>query len=299
MTSGRTEVRVAILVACHNDGSTVRETIDSLRGEPDTELVLVDDGSTDPETLDAVAVLEREGVRVLRQENAGPSSAWMRGLSATSAPYVMPFSSDDLLIPGAIGLLADALDRDPDAAAAWGDFASFGAAAAYIPTAPTLCPWHVTYVNSRPGIAAFRRDPLVAAGGWQLRRGIEDWDLWMRLAARGAKGVHVPSPIFRYRRDAGGRFRSRVRIFEGFYEQLRGRNADLFAKRRENRRTSPAPLILKLLFPLIDRMPLLSRLVKVQLCDLATLVFWSAGVRRAARIVVQGMVFRARLARLD
>lgn len=287
--------RVAILVACHDDGATLRETIESLRGEPQSELVVVDDGSTDRYTHELLDALEGEGVRVIRKENGGPASAWMAGLAATTAAYVMPFSSDDLLVAGATAALADALDASPSAAAAWGDMESFGAAAAYIPTAPELCPWHVTYVNARPGIALFRRERLLAAGGWQLRRGIEDWDLWMRLAAAGDSGIHIPRLIFYYRRDAGGRFRGRVHTFDDFYEQLRERNAELFARRSATRRASPAPPALKVLLPLIDRLPFLSRLFKVQLCELVTLLFWSAGPRRTARIVLQGVAFRRRL----
>ena len=206
--SSRLPKRIAILVACHDDGATLPETIESLSGETGTELVVIDDGSTDPVTLEVLEAIERSGVHVLRQENAGPASAWMTGVHATSAPYLLPFSSDDILVPGATALLADALDASLVAAAAWGDMQSFGSAEAYIPSAPELCPWHVTYVNARPGIAAFRREALVEVGGWQLRRGIEDWDLWMRLAARGFSGVHVPHVIFYYRRDHGGRFLS-------------------------------------------------------------------------------------------
>jgi glycosyltransferase involved in cell wall biosynthesis len=290
--------RVAILVACHNDGTTLPETIDSLRGEERTELVVVDDGSTDPATLAVLESIAQSGVRVLHQENAGPASAWMAGLRETSARYALPFSSDDVLVPGATALLADALDAQPEAAVAWGDMQSFGAANAYIPSAPALCPWHVTYVNSRPAIAAFRREQLLETGGWQLRRGIEDWDLWMRLAARGLGGVYVPRLTFYYRRDAGGRFRGRVRIFDGFYEQLRERNAELFANRPETRRVSPAPAALKILLPLVDRLPFVSRLVKVQLSEALTLVFWSGGPRRTARIVLQGILFRVRLRNL-
>jgi glycosyltransferase involved in cell wall biosynthesis len=295
--SSRPPSQIAILIACHDDGTTLPETIDSLLGEVGAELVAIDDGSTDRVTLEVLETIERSGVRVLRQENSGPASAWMRGLEATSAPYLMPFSSDDILVPGAAGLLADALDANPDADVAWGDMQSFGSAAAYIPSAPSLCPWHVTYVNSRPGIAAFRREALLEAGGWQLRRGIEDWDLWMRLAARGFSGVHVPRPIFYYRRDAEGRFRGRVSVFEGFYEQLRERNAELFARRPATKVSSPAPNVLKVLLPLVDRLPFISRLVKVQLSEALTLLFWSAGPRRTIRILLQGILFRARLLR--
>jgi glycosyltransferase involved in cell wall biosynthesis len=295
MSAEPAEPRLAIIVACHNDGTTIRETIDSLRGDERAELVVVDDGSTDRATLDVLSKLEGEGVTVSYKENGGPASAWMAGLELTSAPYVMPFSSDDILVQGAIAALIDALDANPDAAAAWGDLHSFGDASAYVPAAPTLCPWHVTYLSPAPGIAAFRRDSLLEVGGWQLHHGMEDWDLWMRFAARGFVGIHVPRLIFHYRRDAGGRFRGRVRRFDRFYEELRERHAELFARRRTTMRTSPAPRPLKLLFPLIDRLPLVSRLLKVQLCDLATLLFWSAGPRRTARIVLQGIAYRRRL----
>jgi hypothetical protein len=155
----------------------------------------------------------------------------------------------------------------------------------------------VTYVNTRPGIALFRRALLLEAGAWQLRRGIEDWDLWMRLAARGFTGVHVPQRTFYYRRDAGGRFRGRVKVFDGFYEQLRERNAELFERRAETRRASPAPGILKILIPLVDRLPFISRLLKVQLCELLTLLFWTAGPRKTIPILLHGFAFRLRLPR--
>jgi glycosyltransferase involved in cell wall biosynthesis len=291
-----TQPRVAILVACHDDAATIRETLDSLRGEAD-ELVVVDDGSTDPEMLEMLVELERDGIRILRQENAGPASAWMRGLSATSAPYVMPFSSDDILVPGAAGVLAEALDANPEVAAAWGDLESFGAASAHVPSVPALCPWHVTFMSPAPGIALFRRELLLEAGGWQMRRGIEDWDLWMRIAAHGFTVVSVPKVVFYYRRDEGGRFRGRLGTFDGFYEQLRSRNAELFAKREVNRRASPAPRAVKLLLPVIDRLPFVGRLLKLQLSELVTLLFWDGDLRRTARIVAQGIAFRARVHR--
>ena len=50
MSDPQNSPRVALLVACHDDGSTVRKTINSLRKEPDAEIVIVDDGSTDAAT---------------------------------------------------------------------------------------------------------------------------------------------------------------------------------------------------------------------------------------------------------
>lgn len=289
--------RVAVLVACHDDGATFAEAIDSLCTEMDIELVVVDDGSTDQATQQALARVEGEGVRVLRKENGGPSSAWMAGLHATTAQYVMPFSSDDVLLSGSTRLLADALDDHPEAGFAWGDIETFGMANAYRPSVPELCPWLVTYTNAMPPYSLFRRTTLLEIGGWADITASEDWDLWMRLAAHGIGGVYVSQPIYRYRRGTGGRFRRRGRRHERFYAELRERNASLFAARAANRRTSPAPAPLKALLPLLDRTPGLSRLKKMQLAEALTLAFWSAGPCQATRITAEGILFRARLLR--
>lgn len=289
--------RVAILVACHNDGATLDETLDSLRREPNTELVVVDDGSTDLNTLRKLDAFALEGVRVLRQENAGPSVAWMTGVSETSAPYVMPFSSDDVLLPGATSLLASALEADQAAGFAWGDMETVGLARAYRPSVPVLCPWLVTFTNCMPGYSLFRRPTLLAVGGWRPTDAPEDWDLWMRLAARGIRGVYVNSPIFLYRRDAGGRFRGLGSRHEPFYAELREKNRGLFDCRAANRAASPAPQALKVLLPLVDGLPGVSRLKKIQLAETLTLLFWSGGIRRTLQIIVEGTRFRIRLLR--
>jgi glycosyltransferase involved in cell wall biosynthesis len=288
--------RVAIVVPCYNDGATLGEAIASIRREPvDLELVVVDDGSTDAATVDVLAQLEQEGVRVIRQANQGQAAAAMTGFEASSAPFVMRFDSDDLLEPGAVGALADALDATPGAAAAWGDVQTFGITTFRIPTVPALDPWLVTYTNCMLGSGAlFRRSALAESGGWQLRQGYEDWDVWMSLAEIGYAGVYVPRVIFRYRRDAGGRLAGWLADTEEHYDVLRRRHETLFAMRSANRRRSAAPLALKLAVPVVEALPWVPRLAKIQLCELFTHLFWNGGFRMTATMARQGVALRLR-----
>ena len=248
---------VAVVIPCFNDGATLPEAVASARAQDlRAEIIVVDDGSTDRATNEFTERLEVTGVRVIRQVNAGPAPARMAGVRATEADYVFPLDADDLVAPGGLERLADVLDRNPKAAAAWGSIRSFGHLEYVHRSRPTLDPWQVSYQNHLPICSLYRRTALLDSGGWQLPGGYEDWDLWMALAERGWTGIGIPEVTAFYRAQAGRRLsRSSQRHAERM-TRLRARHPKLFAERSRNRRSSPAPQLLKIAFPLIDALPL-------------------------------------------
>lgn len=248
--------RVAVVVPCFNDGETLPATIASLEHEEEHELVVVDDGSDDPATLATLARLSEQGTNVVRRTNGGLSAARMEGVDATTAPYVFPLDSDDAVVPGALGTLADALDRAPGAAVAWGDIEVWGEVETGLAVARSLDPWLLTYLNDVPVASLLRRKALEAVGGWSMGSGYEDWDLWLALAEHGYTGVHVPRPTLRYRRRSGRMLDDCTPEHGRLYAKLRSRHPSLFAARRENLRRSPAPLRTKVAFPLVEALPL-------------------------------------------
>lgn len=248
--------RVAVVVPCYNDGATLRDALASLADQEAHELVVVDDGSDDPATLATLAELERSGTRVVRRENGGLAAARMSGVAATTAPYVMPLDADDALAPHALGALADALDADGAAAIAWGDVEIWGEFVARVDVGRFLDAWQISYLNTVPVASLIRRDALIAVGGWQLRHGYEDWDLWMGLAERGLGGVYVPVPTLRYRRAAGRMLEGCIPHHAELYAELQRRHRRLFALRRSNWISSKAPVRNRVLFPLIAALPL-------------------------------------------
>jgi glycosyltransferase involved in cell wall biosynthesis len=288
--------RIAVIIPCFNEGVALWESTASVLEDGGAdERIIVDDGSTNPLTISIETDLERDGFRIVRQENKGPSAALMAGVAQTSAPFVFRLDSDDVLEPGALDELASALDGNPEAAAAWGDLKTFGLTDFRVPSNPVLDPWHVTFANQLPSCSMFRRSALLAVGGWQFRGGIDDWDLWMSLAENSYSGVYVPRVVYRYRRERSGLFAQAIGRFEADYDELKHvRHRDLFAARARNRRRSPAPVVLKALLPLVDRLPLLSRLRKVWLTQLLTNLCWNGGWRLTWPILRQGIANRMR-----
>lgn len=257
--------RVAVVIPCYDD-PLVTEAVASVRVQDEPcELVVVDDGSRNEAALAALAALEGEGVQVVRRENGGLSAARMTGVQATSAPYVFPLDADDLLEPGILRHLADALDAAPRAAVAWGNVRIFGAFELELRPAASLDPWKLTFVSEIPGTSLVRRDALMAAGGWSLDRVYEDWDLWLSFAERGFEGVYVPKPMLRYRRHSQRMAGSGIAMFDDIAAEVRYRHAQLFRTRGRLRRTSPAPRHEKVAFTVLAALPFLSEFTRLRI----------------------------------
>lgn len=94
--------RASVVIPTFNRCDLVCEAVVSVLRQTlcDTEVIVVDDGSTDG-TAQALAVLfgEEPRVRIIRQENGGTASARNRGLAHVRTRYVGFLDSDDLWEP--------------------------------------------------------------------------------------------------------------------------------------------------------------------------------------------------------
>jgi glycosyltransferase involved in cell wall biosynthesis len=248
--------RVAVIVPCFNDGATLEDAVRSVvLQRHDTELIVVDDGSTDRATHAAYQRLRSAGIRILYRQHAGTAEARTAGLHAATAPYVLPLDADDRLAPDSLTVAATYLDGHPHLAAAWGDYRLFGSVRRVQQTAPALDPWHITYQNDLPVTALFRRDAVLAAGGWTARR-YEDWDLWMSLAENGFDGRRLDLVL--YERRVHGRRKMALDVLqhEHALSEQRERHPRLFNARRRNWRRSEVPVSLRVVLPALERLPL-------------------------------------------
>lgn len=246
--------RIAAIIPCYNDGTLLSEAVASLPESPDVETVVVDDGSTDPHTLSVTAELAAQGVRVLRQDNAGLSAARMAAVRATEAPFVYNLDADDLAAPKALAQMADLLEANPDAAVCYGDYREFGDNELTRLVPETIDPFRLAYTNEYPVTALFRRSALEAAGGWRhLGAGYEDWGLWMALAERGCRGVHAGAGVVTFHKRLHGTrmLRAAKADHRALYRALRREHPRLFADLRASRRHSTLSPARKLLYPVI------------------------------------------------
>jgi glycosyltransferase involved in cell wall biosynthesis len=205
---------VTVVVPARNRAQLLAQTLTSLAAQhPAPHVVVVDDASED----DTAAVATRHGARVVsnRSEPWGPARARNEGLQLVVTEMVSFVDSDDLIVPGGLALLAQALQMAPAAPFAYGRaLAMRREAAGWAPQgviAPTERERHAGLgaLYARNWIPSsgvlIRTDSMRAVGGYDTTMTFsEDHDLWLRLSGEGPPAA-VDEVVVIYRMHAENR----------------------------------------------------------------------------------------------
>lgn len=203
--------RLSVVIPARNALRWLPGAIASIGGRADTEILVVDDGSTDGtgEYLRSIARSDRR-IRPLAATAEGPAAARNSGIAEARAPMVAFLDADDRWRRGKIAAQLELHRLNPDLAFSFTDHRRFAEDGGKLPGGLARCPVFAArhamqregFVLDRDAQARIYAEPLVATstvmastallravGGFneQLRRA-EDWDLWLHLAACGPVG---------------------------------------------------------------------------------------------------------------
>ncbi|MBA2630495.1 MAG: glycosyltransferase family 2 protein [Thermoleophilaceae bacterium] len=225
---------VTVVIPCFDYGRYVGEAVASALeqegGAP--RLVVVDDGSTDPDTVGVLGRLPPP-VTVLRQDNAGPSAARNAGAALTDTPYLLMLDADDRLRPGALDALRAPLDADSSLGFAYGFAEFFGDWTGRLDF-PAYDPYRLLHRSIVSATSLLRREAFDAAGGFDPGLpGYEDWDLYLGALESGWTGVRVPEVVLSYRRHSGSRVGSDRAGYRRRYRAIRKKHSALYARAGE------------------------------------------------------------------
>lgn len=199
---------VSVVIPCFNQARYLGEAIESVLSqsyEP-TEIIVVDDGSTD-DTADVAA--SYPDVVLIRQENRGLSAARNRGLQASRGEALVFLDADDRLLPGALHAGIACLNKHPECAFAYGQFQFIHADGTLMRTMERApgdpnAYFDMLRVNRVAMHAAviYQRWAFDQVGGFNTRlRTCEDYELYFRIVRRFPIIEH-PSMVAEYRRHS-------------------------------------------------------------------------------------------------
>lgn len=208
----------SIIITTHNRPHLLPRAVESARASgSDVEIVVVDDASSD-DTANVCARLS--GINYVRVErNQRVAGARNIGLVASHGQYLTFLDDDDTRLAGSLEAQIAALDQEPQAGliygqAIWGNQEGEPQNRFY----PMQCPqgdvfWKLLTQNFIPcGTAVFRRSCLARVGLLdQDIPGLDDWDLWVRIAEiYSIMAVETPVLIWRRSTPVSGQGTSRA-----------------------------------------------------------------------------------------
>ncbi len=213
-----TAPKVTVMMPCYNAHKYLGQTIDSVKSQTfrDFEILIVNDGSTDQDTLDFLENLD-DDIRIVHQENRGLPGARNTGFRHARGTYVLPLDCDDWLDPMHIEKLLNALESSPGAAFAFCYFQLESEASGVLEKKFNF--FEQLFNNQLPYCLLLKRSTWLYAGGYNenMRQGYEDWEFNIRLGGMGIFGILVPEPLFHYRVQKTGMLLS---MSEKFHTKL-------------------------------------------------------------------------------
>lgn len=187
-------MEIAIIIPCFNHANVLRRTLEGITNQTlrPTEVVVVDDGSTDHPEIIVREFESRLPISFVRFDvNRAAPAARNEGFRRTTAPFVLFLDADAALVPDALATFAQTLEQHPDASFAYSNFY-----------------WGVKRFRGQPfevdqlkrrnfihTVSLIRRSAF--PGFDESLRKFQDWDLWLTMAENGLKGVWIDRYLFR------------------------------------------------------------------------------------------------------
>jgi glycosyltransferase involved in cell wall biosynthesis len=224
---------VTVVIPCYNHGGYIEEAIQSILEQTlqDVEIIVVDDGSTEAETVRILNSLEKPKTRIIHlQQNRGLPAARNAGIRQAQGKYICCLDADDKLHLTYLEK-ATAMMESNSGISFVGSWTQVFGSESRVWYARPFDPAEILYANQFNSLAVFRRTAWERAGGFfeEMWEGFEDWEFWVRLTGLGYRGHQIPEKLL-YVRRIGHSFALRAaEKKEMLLEQIKAHNPHLYS----------------------------------------------------------------------
>jgi glycosyltransferase involved in cell wall biosynthesis len=192
---------VSVVIPSFNDGQFLIEAIASCErvAPQNSELIVVNDGSKQPRTLEILETLRAAGYFVVDQVNQGLATARNTGIGLACGRYILPLDTDNKIRAAFIEDAIRVLDSSPRIGIVYGYRQFFGMRTGLDEVAEFDLDELLTF-NYIDACAVFRKQVWDDCGGYDKAVSpLEDWELWISAAEKGWRFHRLPQVTFEYR----------------------------------------------------------------------------------------------------
>jgi len=200
-TSLTTPIDLSVVIPCYDHGEFLLEAVASVeRTAPARcEVIIVNDGSKQPRTLEILEALRRSGYFVMDQQNEGLSRARNNAIAMASGRYILPLDADNRIREGFVESAIEVLDSESAVGIVYGYRCDFGLRTG-VQEVPDFDIDAMLVWNSIDACAVFRKEVWVECGGYDHTSSpLEDWEFWINSASKGWRFYNLHQVTFDYR----------------------------------------------------------------------------------------------------
>ncbi|MCI8875050.1 MAG: glycosyltransferase [Lachnospiraceae bacterium] len=230
--------KVSVIMPCYNDGKYIEEAVESVFAQTykNIELIVIDDGSDEQETID---ILNRLGDRIvlLKTNHLRPAGARNYGITRATGKYILPVDSDDKIDSTYVAKAVEILEKNQNIGVVYCEADLFGEKSGKwdLPSYSfdKMLLDNVVFVT-----ALFYREDWEKVGGFNthMLAGMEDYDFWLAILALGKEIYQIPEILFHYRIKPVSRttgFQSDYVQMQATYRQIYDNHKEFFEKNSE------------------------------------------------------------------
>jgi len=199
---------VSVIIPCYNHGQFLPDALESVRTQsaPPAEVIVVNDGSTDPATLRVLTGLRGPELTVIHTPNRGPAAARNAGITIARGKYILPLDADDRISPNFLEKTVEVLDQNPAVGIVYPRTEFFGEKTGHFEILPYEFP-AILLDNRIVNSSLYRKVDWEAAGGYdeEMVIGWEDYEFWLSIIGLGRDVVHAAEAVLHYRQSSGSR----------------------------------------------------------------------------------------------
>jgi glycosyltransferase involved in cell wall biosynthesis len=170
---------------------------------PDYEVIIVNDGSDDKETLMQLDIFRVSKYKIIDQVNLGLAEARNSGIAAARGNFILLLDADNSIEMNFVKQAVNIFESEPEVAVIYSDAEYFGnKKGRWIVGEFNL--QRLMIANYIDACAMVRRSVFDQLGGYdhkmkEIKSGWEDWEMWLRIAFSGKQFRYLPIIGFRYR----------------------------------------------------------------------------------------------------
>ncbi len=204
-----TKPTVSVVIAFYNGSRWIERALESVRNQTvqPQEVIVVDDGSNEEESILLEGIQQNFSFRILKQENAGQSAARNFGISQAGSEYICLLDQDDYFLPDHIHDLIDVADlKHPKFGFAYGDLWRIDESGRVLTESCINIESQHPHTQLRtlirtnmyilPSATLIKKSAFLDVGGFDPQlRGYEDDDLFLRMFVAGYMNCFTPKAV--------------------------------------------------------------------------------------------------------